>query len=105
MCLHLARWKVRVIVCYKRRELLGDFGRIAGYDVVEMAVAANATTLNPDRDTLHGPIVRIPEIPQVLASSDDGGILSKHGIIDSVRCLRSPYEGGVGGWCVCGRRV
>ena len=81
----------------QRRALLGRFGTIAGYDVVEMAIAANATTLNPALETLHCPIVRIPEIPQVYAPEADGGILKNHGTIDSVRCLRSPNEAGLGG--------
>ena len=80
-----------------RREVLGELGAIAGYDITEMAIAANATGLQPDIDTLHYPVVSIPEIPQVLAPKEDGGILSKRGVIDCVSCLRRPYEAGMGG--------
>jgi predicted homoserine dehydrogenase-like protein len=81
----------------KRREVVGDLGAIAGFDLTEMAIAANATGLKPDIETLHAPIVSIPEIPQVLAPKEDGGILSHRGVIDSVSCLRRPYEAGLGG--------
>jgi predicted homoserine dehydrogenase-like protein len=81
----------------RRRDILGDFASIAGYDVVEMTIAANATGLQPDIDELHCPIVRIPEIPEVLAPAADGGFLQRSGVIDSVICLRGPHEAGLGG--------
>jgi len=80
-----------------RREVLGELGVIAGYDITEMTISANATGLRPDVDTLHYPVVSIPEIPQVLAPKEDGGILSHRGVIDCVSCLRRPYEAGMGG--------
>ena len=58
---------------YQRRKLLGDFGMIAGFDIVEMTIAANATGLEPDIAELHAPIVRIPEMPEVLTSANEGG--------------------------------
>jgi len=81
----------------QRREILSEVGRIAGYDIVEMAIATNATGLVPDIPELHGPALRIPEIPEVLTVDADGGILSQRGVIDSVVCLRRPYEAGLGG--------
>ena len=81
----------------RRRDLIGDMGGLMGYDVVEMAITANATDLVPDVDQLHCPILRIPEIPEVFAPVEDGGILRQRGVIDSVTCLRTPYEAGLGG--------
>lgn len=81
----------------KRREVLGDLGAIAGFDLTEMTISANATGLQPDVEALHCPVVSIPEIPQVLAPKKDGGILSHRGVIDSVSCLRKPNEAGLGG--------
>jgi predicted homoserine dehydrogenase-like protein len=81
----------------KRREILGSLGAIAGYDVTEMTIAANATGLVPDIDTLHTPIIRTSEIPEVLAPKEDGGILSHRGVIDCVSCLRQASEPGLGG--------
>ncbi len=80
-----------------RRSLLGDFGSIGGYDVVEMTIVVNGSGLKPDIETLHCPVIRIPEIPEVLTVAEDGGILQQRGVVDAVRCLRSPYEAGLGG--------
>ena len=81
----------------QRREILGTLGRVAGFDIVEMTITANATGLVPDRPELHAPVVRIPEIPEILTVKSEGGILSQRGVIDSVVCLRGPYEAGLGG--------
>jgi predicted homoserine dehydrogenase-like protein len=80
-----------------RRQALGRRGAIAGYDVVEMAIAANATGLVPDVEELHGPVVRIPEIPEALCPAADGGILQHRGVIDAVSCLQQPDAPGMGG--------
>ena len=81
----------------QRRQIMGELGTIAGYDVTELTIAANATGLIPDIDTLHTPIVRTVEIPEVLAPREDGGILSHRGVIDCVSCLRQANEPGLGG--------
>ena len=81
----------------QRRKTLGQRGAIAGYDITELTIAANATGLAPDVETLHTPIVRTVEIPEVLAPKEDGGILSQRGVIDCVSCLRRAHEPGLGG--------
>lgn len=81
----------------QRRQIMGERGAIAGYDVTELTIAANATGLIPDIDTLHTPVVRTVEIPEVLAPIEDGGILSHRGVIDCVSCLRQANEPGLGG--------
>ena len=81
----------------ERRAVLGRSGAIGGYDVVEMTIAANATGLVPDIERLHGPVVRLPEIPQVLCPVDEGGILTRRGVIECITCVRGPYEAGLGG--------
>ncbi len=80
-----------------RRQALAPLGRIGGYDVTEMAIAANATGLLPDVDDLHCPAVRITEMPEVFCPADEGGILSRRGAIESVTCLRRRDEAGLGG--------
>lgn len=80
-----------------RHELSWELSHLMGYDLAELLIAANATGLAPDVDTLHGPLLRIPEIPQVLAPQDEGGILTRRGVIDGVTVLRGPYEAGMGG--------
>ena len=80
-----------------RQELAWGLSHLMGYDLVELLIAANATGLAPDVDTLHGPLLRIPEIPQVLAPADEGGILGRRDVIDGVTVLRGPHEAGMGG--------
>ena len=74
-----------------------ELSHLMGYDLGELVIAANATGLAPDVDTLHGPLLRIPEIPQVLAPEEEGGILGRRGVIDGVTVLRGPWEAGMGG--------
>ncbi len=80
-----------------RMALSRDLSRLMGYDLGELVIAANATGLAPDQDTLHGPLLRIPEIPEVLAPQEEGGILGRRGVIDGVTVLRGPHEAGMGG--------
>jgi len=81
----------------RRKRVLGDFGSPAGYDITEMTIAGNATGLRPDIPELHCPVLRIPEIPEVLAPREVGGLLNGSGILECFTCLRSPWEAGMGG--------
>ena len=83
-------------VAARRRGLQGYSG-IGGWDVGEMAIAANGTGLLPDVPELHAPIARIAEIPEVLCRREEGGILTRDGAIESVICLRQEHEAGLGG--------
>ena len=80
-----------------RRAALQHVSGIGGWDVGEMAIAANATGLLPDVPELHAPIARIAEIPDVLCRREEGGILSRDGAIEAVICLRQRHEAGLGG--------
>jgi len=80
-----------------RRHIARELPGLGGWDLGEMAIAANATGLLPDVPELHAPIVRVAEIPEVLCARDDGGILARDGAIDAVICLRQPQEAGLGG--------
>lgn len=87
-----------------RRRALAGLPRIGGFDVTEMAIAANATGLLPDTDELHCPALRTVEIPEVFCPREEGGILGRRGVIDSVTSLRRVDEAGLGGgvWIVVG---
>lgn len=50
--------------------------------MVEMAAIANATGLVPDRPGMHGPAATLAELPNVLIPQDDGGVLSRKGVVD-----------------------
>ena len=80
-----------------RRRALHGYSGIGGWDVGEMAIAANGTGLLPDVPELHAPIARIAEIPELLCGREEGGILTRDGAIDAVICLRERHEAGLGG--------
>jgi predicted homoserine dehydrogenase-like protein len=50
--------------------------------MVEMAAIANATGLVPDRPGMHGPAATLPELETVLCPKEDGGVLSRKGVVD-----------------------
>jgi len=79
-----------------RRRVLAGWPSAAEYDLCELAIAANATGLLPDRPALHAPAVRTREIPEVLCPAEQGGLLSAGGAIEAVTCLRRPESAGLG---------
>ncbi len=66
-------------------------------DLCEMAIVANAAGLEPDIPVLHTPLVRIAEIPEVLAPQTAGGLLRGSGRVEVVTCLRAAGDHGMGG--------
>lgn len=50
--------------------------------MVEMCAIANATGLVPDKAGMHGPAATLEELPKVLCPVEDGGVLSKKGVVD-----------------------
>ncbi|SDH18625.1 NAD(P)H-dependent oxidoreductase [Propionivibrio dicarboxylicus] len=66
-------------------------------DLCELLVVANATGFVPDRPDLHAPIARIPEVPDFFGPADEGGLLSRTGILDVFHCLRRPDEASFAG--------
>ena len=50
--------------------------------MVEMTAIANATGLVPDRPGMHGPAASLEDLPKVLCPVEDGGILSRKGVVD-----------------------
>ena len=50
--------------------------------MVEMAAIANATGLIPDCPGMHGPAATMPELEKVLCPKEDGGVLSRKGVVD-----------------------
>jgi len=61
-------------------------------DFCEMQVVANATGFKPDIPEFHAPILRIHEVPQLLRPQVDGGLLTRHGVLELFHCLRKPDE-------------
>jgi len=52
--------------------------------MVEMACVANAVGLTVDRRNMHGPTVDIPQIHEVFRPRDQGGVLSREGVVEYV---------------------
>jgi predicted homoserine dehydrogenase-like protein len=50
--------------------------------MVEMAAIANATGLVPDCPGMHGPAATLPELETVLCPKEDGGVLSRKGVVE-----------------------
>jgi predicted homoserine dehydrogenase-like protein len=50
--------------------------------MIEMTAIANATGLAPDVPGMHGPNASRADLAQVLCTKEDGGILSKPGVVD-----------------------
>lgn len=50
--------------------------------MVEMAAIANATGLVPDKPGMHGPDAGRDTLPKILIPREDGGVLSRSGVVD-----------------------
>jgi predicted homoserine dehydrogenase-like protein len=50
--------------------------------MVEMAAIANATGLVPDCPGMHGPAATLADLEKVLCPKEDGGVLSRKGVVD-----------------------
>lgn len=90
----------------RRMELLADLPGPGGWDLTEMAIAANGTGLLPDVPLqpesgtgghVHGPALYTPELPHVFCPGEDGGLLARRGAIEIVTALRTPEAAGLWG--------
>jgi len=81
----------------ERNKIMSILPPAGDFDLCELTIAANATGLMPDIPSTYQPIVRTSEIPKVLCSVEEGGILVNRGVIDVVTCLRDEHEAGLGG--------
>ena len=50
--------------------------------MVEMAAISNATGLVPDKPGMHGPAATLDELATTLCPIEDGGVLSRSGVVD-----------------------
>ncbi|MFD1719575.1 homoserine dehydrogenase [Georgenia deserti] len=81
----------------RRAAVLAPFVRASAADVCEMTVAANLLGLRPDVPTLHHPPARVPELADVYAASEHGGIRRADGVVDVFTQLRTPDEASFAG--------
>jgi predicted homoserine dehydrogenase-like protein len=66
-------------------------------DLVEMGLVANACGLGVDTPLFHAPILRTPEVADVMIPAALGGILRGGGVVDVVNTLRRPDEASFAG--------
>jgi len=85
------------LIIGKRRKALKQLPQIGEPDLCELVIAANATGLTVDAPSLHAPVVRTTEIPEVLSPKEEGGILSNRAVVEVITCLRRADEAGLGG--------
>jgi predicted homoserine dehydrogenase-like protein len=62
--------------------------RDATKTMIEMSCVSNYTGLLPDIRGMHGPIAGIHEIPDLFRLKDEGGLLSRRGVVDYARPLK-----------------
>ncbi|RPJ58817.1 MAG: flagellar biosynthesis protein FlgA, partial [Acidobacteria bacterium] len=66
-------------------------------DLVDMGLVANAMDLAPDVPEFHAPIARVPEVADVFAPAELGGILRGTGRVDVFNALRRQDEASFAG--------
>lgn len=80
-----------------RRAALSGLKTSATADYCEMSVVATNTGLIPDVELMHYPIARTSELADIYALREDGGVLSKPGVIEVFNVLRLPDEASFAG--------
>lgn len=80
-----------------RARAVSGLQRSAAADYCEMGVVANHTGLVPDVEALHYPVARVAELADVYSLAEDGGVLSREGVVDVFSVLRLPEEASFAG--------
>ena len=81
----------------ERSRILHEFPQYAVPDYCEMNVVANATGLVPSCDRFHYPICRVSELADIYIPVEDGGVLTKTGVLDVFNNFRRPDEASFAG--------
>ena len=75
-----------------RRSLLEKYLGVISTDLCEMNLVSNITGLAPACPFLHYPIAKISELADIFIPEEDGGILTKTGVVDVFYNLRETDE-------------
>lgn len=75
-----------------RSKLLAAIPQISVPDLCEMVNVANATGLRPDRPEFHAMVLRTAEVPTLLDTQAQGGVLQGLERLEVFNCLRRPDE-------------
>jgi len=84
---------------YARADECGAWPHRTVPDLCELGIVANATGLVPDCASLHAPICRTLELPDLMRPREEGGLFARRGVVDMFNCLRRndelSFAGGV----------
>ena len=75
-----------------RKQLLEKYLGVISADLCEMNLVSNITGLAPACPFLHYPIAKISELADIFIPEEDGGILTKTGVVDVFYNLRETDE-------------
>lgn len=81
----------------RRAELVAPLTSAPAADYCEMAVVANHLGLTSGVEGMHYPVARIPELADVYARQEAGGLVRRNGIVDVFHALRRPDEASFAG--------
>ena len=62
-----------------------------------MGIVANATGLKPDRASMHAPVARTIELPELFCRREEGGLFAADGTVDIFNCFRRADEASFAG--------
>ena len=80
-----------------RAEILAVLPQKSAPDFCEMGIVANATGLKPDRASMHAPVARTIELPELFCRREDGGLFAADGTVDIFNCFRRSDEASFAG--------
>lgn len=80
-----------------RADVVAGLKRAAAADLCEMTVVAMRTGAVADVEGLHYPVARIAELADIYATRQDGGLVSRDGVVDVFSALRLPGEASFAG--------
>lgn len=91
-------WELKGMQTLKERSrVLAAFPQFAVPDYCEMNVVCNATDLVPSSNHFHYPVCRVDELAEIYIPVEDGGVLTKTGVVDVFNNLRRPDEASFAG--------
>ena len=80
-----------------RRALLEEHTDVISADLCEMNLVSNVTGFTPAAPTMNYPIAKISELAEIFVPVEDGGILTKTGVVDVFFHLHGPDEASFSG--------
>lgn len=81
----------------QRNRLIPQSTRAGVADLAELAIVINERGLGWDRPVLHAPVMHFREMPSVLRSQADGGILGKTPVVEVANLLSHPLVPSMAG--------